>query len=135
MGNVFKHAGIVESVMGDKVKVRISQSSACVSCEVSGNCQISKSRERLIDVVSKGSKYQEGDAVMVVITRRTGMKSVALAFGIPFLLLILTIFGVWTITKNEGISALASLVALGGYYCVLYLCRQRIADKISINLE
>ena len=31
-------------------------------CEVSGNCQISKSRERLIDVVSKGGKYQEGDS-------------------------------------------------------------------------
>lgn len=132
---LIRHAGVVDSVTEDVVRVRIVQSSSCASCEVSGSCRISEAREKLVEVVSASANYHVGQPVVVTVSRRAGIHSVILAFGIPFILLLLTVFCVWTLTKEESVSALASLGMLALYYGVLFLFRQRIAKNVTFNIE
>ncbi len=93
MTDIIKHRGIVENIEGSHVRVRIVQTSACSACSVKGHCNASESKEKLIDVFDmKASSYRIGEEVMIYGTTSMGMQAVLLAFGIPFLVLLITLF-------------------------------------------
>ena len=92
MTDIIKHRGIVENIEGSHVRVRIVQTSACSACSVKGHCNASESKEKLIDVFDmKASSYRIGEEVMIYGTTSMGMQAVLLAFGIPFLVLLITL--------------------------------------------
>ena len=72
---------------------------------------------------------------MVVASPEVGMRAVAWGFGIPFVLLVLTVFLMVRLTGNEGIAALSSLGALLPYYLVLYLLRDKLRERLSFGIE
>lgn len=85
MINNIKHLGIVESINGSRLKVRITQASACASCSAKAHCHVSESKEKTIDVYNReGVPCQVGEQVWIVATASMGMKAVLLAFVIPF---------------------------------------------------
>ena len=136
MNNKIRHAGVIEEVGADRIKVRILQTSACAACKVAGHCNASESKEKLIDVYGQeGSDYHVGEHFVVVASPEVGMKAVAWGFGIPFLLLVLTVFVVVRLTGNEGVAALSSLGALLPYYLVLYLLRDKLRERLSFGIE
>ena len=93
MTDIIKHRGIVENIEGSHVRVRIVQTSACSACSVKGHCNASESKEKLIDVFDmKASSYRIGEEVMIYGTTSMGMQAVLLAFGVPFLVLLITLF-------------------------------------------
>ena len=93
MTDKIKHLGIVESIDGSRLKVRILQTSACSSCSVKGHCSASEAKEKLIDVYNVlGLSCQSGQHVVISGTVSMGMKAVLLAFVIPFLVLVVSLF-------------------------------------------
>ena len=46
MSNKIKHAGVVDGVEGECVRVRILQSSACSACKVAAHCNASETKEK-----------------------------------------------------------------------------------------
>ncbi|WP_300728985.1 SoxR reducing system RseC family protein [uncultured Bacteroides sp.] len=136
MVNNIKHLGIVESINGSYVKVRISQSSACSSCSVKGHCSVSETKEKLIDVFNKNEvTCQVGERVMIVGTTSMGMKAVFWAFVLPFLWLMTVLVLILHFTGNEPVAALASLGSLIPYYLVIYLCRHKLTRTFTFTLE
>ena len=53
MNNNIKHLGIVESIDGSHVRVKILQSSACSSCSAKSHCNVSETKEKIIDIHDK----------------------------------------------------------------------------------
>lgn len=137
MTNVIKHRGIVENIEGSHVQVRIIQTSACSACSAKGHCNASESKEKLVDVYeTKGYPYQKGEEVMLHGTTSMGMQAVLLAFGIPFLILLITLFITMRLTDgDELISAILSLAALAPYYLIIYMCRNKLSRKFTFTLE
>lgn len=137
MDNTIKHQGIVESIEGCHIRVKILQSSACSSCSVKGHCNISETKEKIIDIYDKhADRYNTGQNVIVCGSTAMGMKAVILAFVIPFLVLFAALFVTMKITGgDEAISALVSICALIPYYIVIYLCRNKISKTFSFYLE
>lgn len=136
MNDKIKHAGVIESVGEDCISVRILQTSACDACKVAGHCNASQSKEKLIDVYNQvNSDYHVGEHVMVVASPGVGMRAVAWGFGIPFILLVATVFLMVKLTGNEGWAALTSLGMLIPYYLVLYLLRDKIRGRLSFSIE
>lgn len=137
MANNIKHLGIVENIDGFRLKVRIVQTSACSSCSVKGHCNASETKEKLIDVYNnKGLMPQVGQKVMIVGATSMGMKAVGWAFGIPFLILLVSLFASMALTQNDEVtSALVSLAMLIPYYVILYLCRKRFSRVFIFTLE
>lgn len=127
MGDSIGHDGIIESIDGDEISVKILQISSCASCQAKSLCHISESKEKVIEVsVPKSSMYHVGQKVTVVGTSSQGLRAILLAFVIPLIILLTTLFICIGITGDEGLAALLSLLALVPYYIVLLLCKKRL---------
>lgn len=136
MADTIKHQGIVESIEGSHVRVRIVQTSACAACSAKGHCTSADTKEKMVDVTEAGADavYVVGQRVWVVGQLSMGMKAVFLAFVCPFLLLFVSLFVCMDIWHEELTAALCSLALLIPYYYILWLCRDRIKRKFSFFL-
>lgn len=136
MANTIKHQGIVENINGSHLQVRIIQTSACASCSIKGHCSSADTKEKLIDVTDDNvSSYQPGDRVWVIGELSMGVMAVLLAFILPFLVLIFSLFIFMTIWNDELGSALCSLALLIPYYYILWLNKSRLGKKFSFSIS
>ncbi len=135
MTNAIKHQGIVESTNGSRVRVRIVQTSACVSCSIKGHCSSADAKEKIIDVVDTDTTYRPGDKVWVFGEISIGIIAVSLAFILPFLILVISLFVFNTLWDSEFYAAICSLLLLIPYYYILWLNKARIGKKISFTLQ
>ena len=134
--NTLKHLGIVENIQGSHLSVRIVQTSACAACSVKGHCSSADSKDKIIDIIdTAAASYQVGENVMVVGETSMGMQAVALAFIIPFVLLIFTLFLFMALIENELYVALLSLAVLVPYYYILWLNKTRLKQKFSFTIK
>lgn len=135
-GNI-RHQGIIDKISKNGVKVRIVQSSACSSCQMSGHCNASESKVKMIDVPTFGTEgvLHVGDDVMVVATQRSGLVAVVLSAVVPLVLIILSLTLLLRLTGNEALAALGGIATLIPYYIILYLLRDKISRSVSFHIE
>ena len=134
--NTIKHLGIVESIQGSHLSVRIVQTSACAACSAKGHCTSADSKDKIIDIMdTAAASYQVGERVMVVGETSMGMMAVVLAFIIPFVLLIFSLFLFMALMENELYAALLSLAVLVPYYFILWLNKTRLKQKFSFTIK
>lgn len=136
MSNNIKHAGVVDGVEGECVRVRILQSSACSACKVAAHCNASETKEKIIDVMdADASHYQKGDQVMVVADTAVGFRASLYGYLLPLILMVVTLVGVLAATHSEGWAALSALGILIPYYVLLFLMRNKLRNRLSFTLE
>ena len=136
MSQKISHAGVIESIEGDSIKVRIVQTSACAACKVAGHCNAAESKVKIVDVVgADATRYQLGQEVVVWASKDVANKALVLGFGLPFLLMIAVLVIVLHVTDNEGAAALSALGSLLLYYGLLWLRRESIQRGISFRIE
>ena len=136
MANTIRHQGIVENINGSHLKVRIVQTSACASCSVKGHCTSADTKEKLIDVTDiNADSYQAGDRVWVVGELSMGGMAVLLAFILPFLILVISLFVFMAVWNDELSSALCSLALLIPYYYIMWLNKSRMGKKFSFTIR
>lgn len=135
-GNI-RHQGIIDKIGKNGVQVRIVQSSACSSCQMSGRCNASESKVKMIDVPTFGKEgtLHVGDDVMVVATQRSGLVAVVLSAVVPLILIILALTLLLCLTGNEALAALGGISSLIPYYIILYLLRDKISRSVSFHIE
>ena len=137
--NTIKHLGIVENIQGSHLSVRIVQTSACAACAAcgaKGHCSSADSKDKIIDIIdTAASSYQVGEKVMVVGETSMGMMAVLLAFVLPFVLLIFSLFLLMALMGNELYAALLSLAVLIPYYFVLWLNKTRLKQQFSFTIK
>lgn len=136
MSNKIKHAGVVDGVEGECVRVRILQSSACSACKVAAHCNASETKEKIIDVMdADASHYQKGDQVMVVADTAVGFRASLYGYLLPLILMVVTLVGVLAATHSESLAALSALGILMPYYVLLFLMRNKLRNRLSFTLE
>ena len=136
MADIIKHRGIVEKVEGSHVVVRIVQTSACAACSAKGLCNASESKEKQIDVYEVNASYRIGEEVVLCGTTSMGMRAVFLAFGIPMLLLLVSLFVTMRVTDGDAlVSSLVALFAVVPYYLVIYFMKDKLNKTFSFTIE
>lgn len=135
MTNNIRHSGVVESIEGDCIKVRIVQTSACRSCKNASSCSMSESKEKIVDVYEKHENLVVGNNVWVVVSQRMGYLAVLFSAIIPLLIIILVLMAIVFTTGDEVLAALISLASLIPYYIIIYLARGKIRKKLSFHIE
>ena len=136
MSNKISHAGVIDRIEGDCVKVRIVQTSACAACKVASHCNASESKEKIVDVICcDTAKYATGQEVVVSASKEVANRALLLGFGIPLFLMVVVLLIVLRWTGDEGFAALASLGALIPYYIILWLLRDSIRQQVSFRIE
>lgn len=135
MAQDIRHQGVVDSVDGQTVIVRITQSSACGGCQARNICRAAESKDKLVEVhTADAHTFVKGQAVTVAGAESLGMKAVAFAFGLPLLLLVAALVTVIAVTGSEKMAAIAALGILVPYYVVLFLLRDRIKKDFQFSI-
>ena len=137
MSTKISHSGVVDSVEGDCVKVRIVQTSACAACKVAGYCNAAESKEKMVDVFcgDTAKNYHVGQPVTVSTSGSVAARALLWGFGMPFLVLVTVLFVVLLLTHNEGLAAVSAILALLPYYGLLWLLCDRMREQLSFAIE
>lgn len=128
-----RHEGVVEGIGTNSCTVRILQASACSSCSARQLCCSSESKEKLIEVRGHFPTLQVGDSVVLTGSVRQGLRASVLAYLVPLVLMVAALF-VCSRLYGEGIGALAALLVLALYYCVLYLLRDKLGKEFAFEI-
>ena len=135
MENKIKHVGVVESVNGGRIQVRIIQSSACASCKAAKQCHTSESKEKVVDIYSDDTQYVIGQRVMVMASYKVGLVAVSLAMLVPLVLMTSILFLLAACGYDEITAAVVSLLSLIPYYIILFIFRNQINKRVTFTIE
>ena len=131
-----KHAGTVANMEKNIVSVEIISLSACATCKSKSMCQMSESKEKIIEVpVLDPENYSIGQTVNIVMQERLGLKAVFWAYVMPFFVCITALFGLSLVSHNELIYGGGSILAAVFYYFALKQFSSKFSKEFVWSLE
>jgi sigma-E factor negative regulatory protein RseC len=134
---IIKHNAVVKKIDGQTVRLTIVQSSACSGCAARQMCNSAESKEKEVDVYTPdASSYRVGETVILEGRLSDGRRAALIAYGLPLLLLLPTLFlSVW-LTGNETLGALWALLSVVLYYAFVALfLRKRLQRQFSFRIN
>ena len=135
MAQDIRHQGVVDSIDGQDIIVRITQLSACGGCQARNICRAAESKDKLVEVrCADAGSFDVGQTVTVAGAESLGLKAVTFAFGLPLLLLLAVLVTAVAVVGREKVAAIAALGILVPYYVVLFLLRDRIKKDFQFRI-
>lgn len=131
MTNTIEHQGIIISIDGSIAHVKIEQTSACASCHVKSVCGASEKSEKIVDANIMQDDLKIGDQVTIIGQKSLGMQAILLAYVLPFVIIVATLFIANIFTSNELIIGTCALASLIPYFILLRLMRNKIQAKFK----
>ena len=135
--NSVTHPGKVIGVFRDTVTVAVESSEACGSCASRSACSLGvESNTRNILITTPDANcFSVGERVVVATKTQMGLMAVALCYAVPAVVLVAVIAAIVLCKGSEGIAALASLGSVAAYYGILWMFRDKLAQKISFTIH
>ena len=128
--------GIVRAIHGDQIEVEITISSACSECHAKSICIPSDhKRETVLAQSLYNEHFEVGDKVQLVLKGSAGGKAVVLAYLLPFIVLMVALFGTYAITKSELAGVIVSVVFVVIYYIILKTQNKKIEQKFQFFVK
>ncbi len=128
------HVGTISDIKDEKITVSILNVSACAGCHAKSACSMSDMKEKEIDIIDYSSSFKLGEEVKVVYQESLGWLALLLAYVLPFMLVLITLF-IATAFTNELISGLMALGILLPYYSLLYFLKDRLKKTFSFTIH
>jgi sigma-E factor negative regulatory protein RseC len=135
MGQIIEHSGVISHINGKHIRVEIIQVSACSGCHAKGACTAADQAEKFVDVEYDGNDLKPGDAVTVTGQSSMGLFAVLLAFVLPFVLILITLFVAGEFTDSEAVSGTVSLLILLPYFLILSLFNSKLKSKLKFQIR
>ena len=133
--NQIEHNGVIKEKNGNKLLISIAPISACASCGANGTCSEANTAEKEIEVFDFDDKYEVGERVDVFYAQTLGFKALFLGYILPFLILLIILIIVFSVTDNEGIAGISSILILVPYYLALYLTKDKIRKQFEFQIK
>ena len=135
MSQLIEHAGVIHQIDGRHIRLQILQESACSSCHAKGACSAADMKDKFVDIESDSSDYKVGEQVTLYGQSSMGLFAVLLAFVIPFLIILLTLFILKNYIDNEAISGSIALGTLLPYFIILSFFNSRLKSKLKFQIK
>lgn len=135
MAQQIEHTGIITRIDNKNIRVQIVQQSACSSCHAKGACSAADMDEKVVDVESNDASLKVGDQVVIFGQNSMGLLAVLLAFVIPFLLILLTLFVLRNLVASDSVAGLIALGTLVPYYIILSFFNKQLKSKLKFQLK
>ncbi len=134
--NSIAHIGRVVALSDKFIEVSIMSDSACSGCHAKGKCGLAESKEKIV-TVARTAKHnvQIGDEVEVVISVRGGIFAVVMAYIIPVVIVVLSLYLGEVVGLSEIVSFVIMLLSVAIYYTALYYTRKRFDKKMKIEIK
>lgn len=128
--------GRVVAIDAENIKVAIDAPSACHDCAAQASCALHEFKKRFL-VFSKNSnqEYAVGDVVSINLDSGKGLLAVWLGFGMPLILMIMTIIIAHFCRLSDIMSGICGINILIPYYIGLFLFRRRLEKKFGCRLQ
>lgn len=134
--DVISHEGIVQSIDGEKVVVKMTVSSACAGCHARHLCSSLDTRDKQVEAENVYRLPLEvGEKVTVELQEKLAMKAVILCFLIPLIVLLVAFIVFNNLTNSELWASLGSLGSIALYYFVVWFFRGKIARDYSFIVK
>ena len=129
------HKGTIIEITESNIRVEIINKSMCAACHAKGFCTTGDTKDKIIDVayLNRG-EYSVGDSVVVTMRRSMGFKAVWISYVIPLLILLIFLLTLHSLGFGELLAGLSSVLAVGVYYLVVYLLRDRISTDFVFTI-
>ena len=136
MKEAVTHKGKVVKMTPQVTTVAILQHGACSECHAAGLCGMGDMAEKLVEVPTDPyAFYGVGDEVEVLLKASMGMKAVWLAYFIPLLVLLAVVLPLSALHVGEVVTGVCALVAVGLYYLLLYLFRDKLKNEYIFTIK
>ena len=141
------HPGIVTAVKPGFVTVQIESTSACAACAAHSKCGFAESKTKTLDIPIpqdfrtsrlrdfKTSSFEVGDRVTVTIDHTRGLLATWWAYVLPAILLIAVAVALSLAALPEPLVILLTFATLGLYLLVLYLFREKLDSRFTLELK
>jgi sigma-E factor negative regulatory protein RseC len=127
--------GIIRAITDTEFVVETMQSSACSGCRAKTLCSMDRKSELMrIPRCAEDEAFAIEDQVHIKIASSAGAKAVIWGYLFPLLVLVITLFTVYTFTHNDLISVFVALACTAFYYLILNRLNKKIAKKIVFYL-
>ena len=134
-GKSITHEGVIENISEKKLFIRLSRLPACTECHAKGICSVPDSADGEVMVTDREPGIEQGDHVVVSITRSHAYRALMLGYVLPFVLVLATMILLTALRVEEWISALISLAVLAPYYLLIRQFGNRIERSFSFNVN
>ena len=129
------HKGTIVEISDGNIRVEIINKSMCAACHAKGFCSAGDSKDKIIDVAYwNNGEFSLGDEVEVTMKRSMGFKAVWISYVIPLAILMIFLLTLQGLGFSELHAGLAAAGAICVYYLVVYLFRDKIADKFVFTI-
>lgn len=128
------HVGIITKIKDEKITVSILNVSACSGCHAQSACSMSDMKEKEIDIIDYSKSFEIGEKVKVVYSESLGWLALVLAYVLPFIIVLITLFIASAFT-NELTSGLLALGILIPYYSLLYFFKGKLKKTFSFTIH
>lgn len=134
MDNKITHSGKILYIDKALIKVLIIQNSACMDCHAKAACNISETKEKVIEIPNIYPFLKVGEEVNVESSLSLGLQAVVYAFIIPLLLLFIHAI-LWVGKWSDASVAFTCVALLAIYYGIIYCLRDKLKKKFIFTLK
>lgn len=96
---------------------------------------MSEFQEKEIEISHFNRQYSPGEEVTVIFQESQGFKALFYGYIFPFLLVMITLIGMFSLSDNEIASGLLALGVLIPYYTTLYYFRHYFKKIFNFEIE
>lgn len=132
---IIEHSGIIRSIDNTNIEVIIENAEACVSCQVKNICSVGDKKEKIIEIYNCKEKYEPGENVIVTLEQSKGLNALFLGYILPFMILVLTMIITSSLSTNQGLAGILSLLILVPYYIILYYFRDKLKKTFTFKIR
>lgn len=136
MDEIVEHQGRILKIHENLIEVEIIPKSMCASCNVAGYCSVSNVETKIIEIpVQNSSEFSIGQIVDVYLTEDLALKAVFWAYGMPLIVLVLSLFISYFLLKNDLHAGLLAIAITGVYYIILSFFRKKLAKVYKFKIK
>ena len=130
------HQGRIVAIDPEVTTIEIPAEDACAACHAKGLCSVSGEKVKQVQVrTSAWTPRQVGDEVEVALRKAMGYKAVFIAYGMPLVVLFVTMMILNWLGVGELWAGIGSLIAVAVCYLVIFLFRNKISKDYSFYLK
>lgn len=132
---VERKTATVIAITDRELELEVCRPEACGHCKAKSVCAAGGEGGHRLTLANDGQGYAVGEQVGLLMRRSIGLKAVAIAYLLPVVLMMASLFLLQSIGLSETLSGLAVLGLLAVYFLLLRLFRARLQRNITIEIE
>ena len=130
------HKGRIVAIDPEVTTIEIIAEDACAACHAKGLCSISGEKVKQVQVrTSAWTPRQVGDEVEVALRKAMGYKAVFIAYGLPLVVLFVTLMLLNSLGVGELYAGLGAIGAVALCYLVIFLFRNKLSKEYTFYLK